>query len=98
MPLHELTCAACGARYTRLVGMTATADSAVCPRCGADRGVRRVSRFARGRSDADAPADDPSDPASMRAWANAVRSETGESLGDEFEEYIDAAEGDVSSD
>ncbi|MEO7719103.1 MAG: FmdB family zinc ribbon protein [Capsulimonas sp.] len=92
MPLHELTCAACHARYTILVGMTAAADSPACPRCGAEHGVRRISRFARGHASADVPSDNPSDPASMRAWADAVQSETGERLGDEFDEYIDSAE------
>ncbi|MCW3059718.1 MAG: putative cytochrome c family protein [Capsulimonas sp.] len=92
MPLHELTCAACHVRYTILVGMTAAADSPACPRCGAESGVRRISRFAKGRIAADAPADNPSDPASMRAWADAVQRETGERLGDEFDEYLEASE------
>ncbi|BDI33786.1 hypothetical protein CCAX7_58370 [Capsulimonas corticalis] len=98
MPLYELICAGCRARYTILVGMTAAADSPVCPRCGADRGERRVSQFVRGRAPSDAPADDPSDPAAMRAWADAVQRETGESLGEEFDEYLDAAQSGDRSD
>lgn len=83
-----------------LVGVTAEADSALCPHCGADRAVRRVTRFGRLRAEDDVLDDladpdslgDVDDPKTMRRWAREVGSVMGEDLGDEFDEYIDSAE------
>ena len=80
MPLFEYTCDHCRKRFTVLVGMTAGGDSNVCPHCGHDQATKRVTRFARGRSDDDLM-DDLADPDKM-----------GEDLGDDFDEYLDAAE------
>ena len=100
MPLYEYTCTHCHKRYTVLVGMTAAADSNLCPHCGSDHAVKRVTRFAKGRTD-DALLDDLADPSSigdmddpkaMRRWAKEMGKEMGEDLGDDFDEYMDAAE------
>ena len=106
MPLFEYTCDQCRKRYTVLVGMTAQSDAQTCPHCGYDKGTRRVTRFARGRSD-DALMDDLADPdrmgdmddpKAMRRWAKEMGREMGEDLGDDFVEYLDAAEAEADGD
>ena len=100
MPLYEYTCNACHKRYTVLVGMTAGGDADICPHCGSDQATKRVTRFARGRSDDDLMDDiadpdkigDMDDPKAMRRWAKEMGKEMGEDLGDDFDEYLDAAE------
>lgn len=100
MPLYEYLCTACRKRYTVLVGMTAGGDTNLCPHCGSDQATRRVTRFARGRSDEavmESLADpsqlgDMDDPKAMRRWAKEMGKEMGEDLGDDFDEYLDAAE------
>jgi putative FmdB family regulatory protein len=100
MPLFEYTCNHCRKRFTVLVGMTAAADTNICPHCGYDQATKRVTRFARGRSEEalmDDLADpdklgDMDDPKAMRRWAKELSKEMGEDLGDDFEEYMDAAE------
>jgi putative FmdB family regulatory protein len=100
MPLYEYTCDQCRKRYTVLVGMTADADTNACPHCGSEQGTKRVSRFARGRSEDDLMDDladpgkigDMDDPKAMRRWAKEMGKEMGEDLGDDFDEYLDAAE------
>ncbi len=100
MPLFEYTCDHCRRRFSVLVGMTAQADADVCPHCGHDRATKRVTRFARGRSDDDLMDDladpdklgDMDDPKAMRRWAKEMGKEMGEDLGDDFDEYLEAAE------
>lgn len=53
MPVFEFRCAACGKKYQTLVGMTAEPDVLACPNCGAQRGTKLVSRFARYRTEDD---------------------------------------------
>ena len=100
MPLFEYVCDNCHKRYTVLVGMTAGGDTDVCPHCGHDRATKRVTRFARGRTE-DALMDDLADPDkvgdmddphAMRRWAKEMGKGMGEDLGDDFDEYLDAAE------
>ncbi len=106
MPLFEYVCDQCGRRYSVLVGMTAQSDVQVCPHCGYDKATKRITRFARGRSD-DALMDDLADPdkmgdlddpKAMRRWAKEMGREMGEDLGDDFDEYLDAAEDDADGD
>ncbi len=101
MPLFEYTCDNCRKRYTVLVGMTATADKDTCPHCGYNQATKRVTRFARLRSeddlldsmaDPDKLGDIENDPKAMRRWAKEMGKEMGEDMGDDFEEYMDAAE------
>ncbi len=100
MPLYEYTCDNCRKRFTVLVGMTAQADTEKCPHCGFHQATRRVSRFAKGRTE-DQILDnlsDPSqmgdmdDPQAMRRWAKEMGKEMGEDLGDDFDEYLDASD------
>jgi putative FmdB family regulatory protein len=101
MPLFEYTCDQCKKRFTVLVGMTADSkDANACPHCGANQATKRISRFSRGRSDEDIMEDmmdreesgDRSDPAEMRRWAKDMGEEAGDDMGDDFEEYLDAAD------
>jgi putative FmdB family regulatory protein len=100
MPLFEYTCNNCRKRFSVLVGMTAQADTNVCPHCGGEQATKRVTRFARGRSEDDLLDDmadmdkigDMDDPKAMRRWAKEMGKEMGEDLGDDFDEYMDAAE------
>jgi len=100
MPLYEYTCDQCHKRYTVLVGMTAQADAKLCPHCGFERGTKRVTRFARGRGEDELLESlgdpdrlgDMDDPKAMRRWAKEMGQGMDEELGDEFEEYLDAAE------
>jgi putative FmdB family regulatory protein len=102
MPLYEYTCQTCRKRFTVLVGMTAQSDTNICPHCGHDQATKRVTRFARGKSDGeliDSLSDpdtmgDLDDPSTMRRWAKEASKTVGEDLGSDFDEYIDAAEGD----
>ena len=97
MPLYEYACAQCSQKFSVLVGMTAVSDSALCPRCGASEAMRRVSRFARVRSEDEhlerlsSQGVDESDPRAMQRWAKEASSTMGEELGDDFNEYIEAA-------
>jgi putative FmdB family regulatory protein len=105
MPLFEYTCNQCGKRFSVLVGMTADADSNACPHCGSEQSTKRVTRFAALRGDDALLEDltDPSglgdmdDPKTMRRWAKEMGREMGEGLGDDFEEYLDAAEDEDSA-
>ncbi len=100
MPLYEYTCDHCRKRFTVLVGMTAQADTEKCPHCGHAQATRRVSRFAKGRTEDDMldnlsnPDEfgDTDDPKAMRRWAKEMGKEMGEDLGDDFDEYLDASE------
>ena len=100
MPLFEYTCNRCQKRFSVLVGMTAAADTDMCPHCGGEQATKRVTRFARGRNEDDLMSElsdpdrmgDADDPQAMRRWAKDMGSELGEDLGDDFEEYMDAAE------
>jgi putative FmdB family regulatory protein len=103
MPLFEYTCEKCHKKFTWLVGVVADPAPPTCDRCGATQAQRRaVNRFARLRTDdeaLDALADpsaigDLDDPASARRWAKEMGKEMGEGLGDDFDEYLDTAEGD----
>lgn len=83
MPLHEYWCLECGGRpFTVLVGMVAGASSPVCPNCHGDLLRRKVSRFARIRSEDTALDDlaesadslDDSDPRAVRRFLGEMAS------------------------
>ncbi len=100
MPLYEYTCNDCRKRFTVLVGMTAQADGEKCPHCGHEQATKRVSRFAKGRTEDDLLGSlsepdnmgDMDDPKAMRRWAQEMGKEMGEDLGDDFDEYLEASE------
>ena len=51
MPVFEYRCAACGRKFSALVGMTAEPDDARCPQCGSLRTAKLVSRPGRYRTE-----------------------------------------------
>lgn len=99
MPVYEYRCAACGAKVSLLVGMTAEPDDEVCPKCGGRDLARMVSRFRRGRSE-DARIEElademeargePDSPAEMRGLVREMGKAMDEDLGDEMEEMFEA--------
>jgi len=100
MPLFEYTCDSCRKQFTVLVGMTAVQDSDACPHCGSSQATKRVTRFARGKSDdalledfsGEGALPDMDDPRAMRRWSKEMGQAMGEDLGDDFDEYMDSAE------
>ena len=101
MPLYEYRCDGCGRAYCVLVGMTAGVDASACPQCGCERATRRITRFAA-RLGSSSSVDiqgpeafgDPEDASTLRRWTSAAEHRLGEGLGEDFDEYIEAAEGD----
>ena len=46
MPLYEYRCFACGTRFEKLMGYSATADGVTCPNCNSVNAKRLLSLFA----------------------------------------------------
>jgi putative FmdB family regulatory protein len=104
MPIYEYQCAECGQKARKLWRSFAAVDDASleCPRCGAHRFQRLVSRVAFVRSedtrleDLSDPANlaglDEEDPRSLGRWLRKMSSETGEEMPPEFDEVIDRLE------
>ena len=103
MPIYEYTCHDCKRRVSLLWRSFTDAQEreAVCPRCGGKNLTRLISRVAVVRSESsrlDATADDFSpdampdidenDPKSLARFMRKMADETGEDLGDEFEEVV----------
>lgn len=103
MPIYEYTCHDCNRRVSLLWRSFADAQEreAVCPRCGGKSLTRLISRVAVVRSESsrlDSTADDFSpdsmpdmdenDPKSLARFMRKMADETGEELGDEFEEVV----------
>jgi putative FmdB family regulatory protein len=47
MPLFEYRCDQCGRKFSLLVGVTAEKAKLRCPKCGATRATKLISRIAR---------------------------------------------------
>jgi len=97
MPLYEYICNLCRKPFTVLVGVTAASDNSACPHCGSLHATRRITRFARIRSEDHAidslmSGDKDDEAGSMRKWAGDLSEAAGGDLGDEFDDYLDAAE------
>lgn len=100
MPLYEYLCRKCRRRFSVLVGVVADAPPLECPRCGSPDAVRQVTRFTRLRSEEDLLDDfaesadldglDEDDPASVARFMKTMGDITGEDLGDDFEEAMEA--------
>lgn len=45
MPLYEHRCAACGARFEKLMRMAEADGQVVCPECGSIQTKRQISMF-----------------------------------------------------
>ena len=100
MPIYEYRCHDCNRRvsiFWRSYSQ-ASAEPAVCPRCGGGSLSRLVSRVRIVRSESsrlddmsdfnDVPDFDENDPKSLGRWMRKMSSETGEDLGPEFGEVV----------
>jgi len=98
MPLYEYICNLCRKPFTVLVGVTAASDNSACPHCGSMHATRRITRFAQIKSEDHiidslmSPEDKVDGAGSMRKWAGDLSEAAGGDLGEEFEDYLDAAE------
>jgi len=99
MPVYEYRCEACHKKYSVLVGMVAGPDDDKCTHCGAPRGAKLVSRFARYRSEddrIDELADrletmgDPDSPTEMRSMMKEMGKALDEDSSEEMEEMFEA--------
>jgi len=109
MPIYEYRCLGCQKIFSFLVGVVADSGKPACPRCGGKRLTKLLSRIARVRSQDALLEDlaDPSrmgdieDPKAMAQWARkmgkALGDETGEGLGDDFEQMLDNPESEKKS-
>ncbi|MCS6774947.1 MAG: zinc ribbon domain-containing protein [Chloroherpetonaceae bacterium] len=102
MPIYEYTCGACQRRFQKLVGVVASSTPLQCPHCASTEVHRRISRFARVRSEDDAldalaedleAAGDTDDPRAMRRLMREIGKEMGEDLDDEFEQMLEEEAG-----
>jgi putative FmdB family regulatory protein len=98
MPIFEFTCGSCGRRFSALVGVVAQPKPTVCPKCGSSEMTKRVSRFARLRSEDDALeslcdetryGDIENDPAAMKRWMKDMSSAMDEDLGEDFDQALE---------
>ena len=98
MPIFEYTCDACQKRFSALVGMLADARPPACPRCAGTALTKRVSRFARVRSEDDALedladetayGDIENDPKAMRRFVREMGKAMDEDLDEEFEAALE---------
>ena len=104
MPIYEYGCYDCRKRVNVFFRSFTDVETkaAVCPRCGGTNLKRLVSKVAFLRSEESRLEDmaDPSnlagldenDPKSIARWMRKMSQETGEDLGDEFDEVVDRLE------
>lgn len=100
MPIYEYRCERCRAHMT-LLAQSHRDPAPACSRCGNPQVTRLLSRFAAPRSEEarlEALADpaglgdvDERDPRSVARWMKRLGREAGDELGDGFEEEIDRA-------
>ena len=99
MPIYEFRCAACGKKFSALIGMTAEPDDETCPHCGSPKAERLVSRVAKFRGE-DARIDEladrfedmgePESPAEMREMVKDMGRAMDDDMADEMEEMFEA--------
>lgn len=102
MPIYEYRCQSCRRRVSLLFRSASSAVEPSCPRCGSADLKRLFSRVAVLKSEdtrLESLADpstfgdlDESDPRSMARFMRRLSSETGEDLGEEFDEVVDRLE------
>ena len=104
MPIYEYRCQECGQKARKLWRSFSGVDDASleCPRCGAHRFQRLVSRVSFVRSEESRLEDladpasldglDEDDPKSLGRWLRKMGSEMGEEMPPEFDEVIDRLE------
>ncbi|MCA9948244.1 MAG: zinc ribbon domain-containing protein [Anaerolineales bacterium] len=103
MPFYDYHCHACG-KNVRIFLSYAEYDTAVatCPHCQSDQLKRRLSRITIAKSEdarMDSLLDDPSlanldedDPRAMGKFMRRMSQETGEDMGEEFNEVVERLE------
>ncbi len=98
MPIFEYDCKQCGRRYSALVGVIANPKPAACPRCGSQDAERRVSRFARLRSedetmeslcDEASYGDLENDPKAIKKWVRDMSAAMDEDMGGDLEQAFE---------
>jgi len=104
MPVYDYRCNACKRRIQLTYKTYADYDAATrtCPRCGSTNLTRLISRVAIAKSDDqrysdlgdESALDDmaDADPATLARYMRRMSRETGEDLGDEFNEVVDRLE------
>lgn len=103
MPIFEYRCAACGRKFSILVGVVAGDTEIVCPKCGSGDVSKLMSRFSTARSEDDAfdnipEPSDPDDPKALREWMKNMGDEVGEDFEQEFDEMMSEEGGESSED
>ncbi|MBI2876639.1 MAG: zinc ribbon domain-containing protein [Candidatus Tectomicrobia bacterium] len=108
MPIYEYLCNSCRKRFSKLWKTISASQEASCPHCGSGDLQRLISRVAVIRSEEsrlDNLADpsnfgdlDESDPRSLARWMKKMGQETGEDLGEEFNEVVERLEAGESPD
>lgn len=98
MPIYEYLCNGCQKRFSRFWKTISASQGACCPSCGSGDLMRLLSRVAVIRSEEsrlDALADpsnlgdlDENDPRSVARLLRKMGQETGEGLGEEFDEMV----------
>ncbi|HEX8550652.1 MAG TPA: zinc ribbon domain-containing protein [Abditibacteriaceae bacterium] len=98
MPLFEYRCGECAKVFTFLTGVVQNEAAPRCPHCNSEKLNKLMSRFARGQSDDERmdviaeklDSGTLDDEANLRRFAREmsaeIEAETGETLGDDFEE------------
>src|SRR5262245_42329929 len=98
MPIFEYTCDGCGKRFSALVGVLASARPPHCPQCYGMNLTKRVSKFARVRSEDETMesladesrfGDIENDPAAMRKWVREMGKAMDDDMEDDLEEAIE---------
>jgi putative FmdB family regulatory protein len=105
MPIHEYRCLNCNSKVTVLFRSISAVNhaQATCDRCGGKKLTRLVSRarVLRGNTDAESGDDklldemgnlDENDPRALGRFMRKMAQETGEPLGDEFDEVVSRLE------
>jgi putative FmdB family regulatory protein len=104
MPAYDYRCASCRRRVTLTYKTYAAYDKAVpvCPNCGGQELTRVIGRVAIAKSEArrfgdaadDSALDDlaEADPTTLGRYMRRLGAESGEDLGDEFNEVVDRLE------
>ncbi len=95
MPLFEYHCAACSRPTELLVRSGEAPEHPACGHCGSRRTSRQLSRFRRGRTDADVAAESSGagvdDPRMLGRWVERRFEQYGMEIPDGAREVIDAA-------
>lgn len=102
MPLYEFVCVECKSRFRKLVGVVANPSPLQCPKCASQEVTKRVSRFARVRSEDDfldslademESAGDTDDPKVLRRLMREMGKGLGEDLDEDFDQMMEEEAG-----